>query len=714
MSENISRRDFLKLAGMGTAAVLTGCGPVSRYVTRQAYAEMPEYNQTGVSTTYATTCRECSAGCGLLVRVFEGRAVGVSGNPVHPVNQGKLCSRGITSLQGLYNPDRVQGPVWQNRGNTPKPIDWETAADVIKTALAEPEGTAFLLGMDSDHLYDFANELTASIGAPRPMRYDAYACFEARTTLAEACLQVLGVEALPFFDVGGADVVFSFGANFLETWLSPLAYSRGYSQFRQGDLGQRGHMVQFEARRSLTAAAADEWIPLRPGSDHVVALALGRMVADLRGAEMPAVFAKADAVQAAEQAGISLEQLNGLASRFASAGKVLAIPGGGALGHANGAATARAILALNVLVGNIGQPGGLLFSFAEDTSATLENLSALVDAMHQGKVKVLFIHGVNPVFELPNTLGFQEALQNVPTVISFATYPDETALASTYILPDHSPLEGWGYQRNPVGSDREMMTSAQPVVVPLYDTRSSIDVFLRAAQLTGGSLAEKINYSDEVDFLQKKLLPLLERKDGTFTAPEVLTFWSKYLQYGGWWQKQSSMKAPKLVDQVTWPDNVQSEPPAAAEGQLHLLTYPTQMGDGRGANRPWLQETPDPMTTVMWNSWVEIHPDTAGKLGVTDDDIVRIESDSGSIEAAVYRYPAIRPDCIAVPFGQGHTAMGRYAEGRGSNPAKVLNLLYNESGDLAFGDTLVRVTPTGKKKTQLARFESKRGVYGEH
>jgi molybdopterin-containing oxidoreductase family iron-sulfur binding subunit len=121
------------------------------------------------------------------------------------------------------------------------------------------------------------------------------------------------------------------------------------------------------------------------------------------------------------------------------------------------------------------------------------------------------------------------------------------------------------------------------------------------------------------------------------------------------------------------------------------------------------------MTTLTWNSWIEIHPETAELLGVTDDDIVSIAPISGgdAIEAVVYKYPAIRPDCVAMPFGQGHTALGRYAEGRGSNPALVWSNLTNQAGELAILETKVTITPTGKRRP-LARQESKAGVYGEH
>jgi anaerobic selenocysteine-containing dehydrogenase len=131
-----------------------------------------------------------------------------------------------------------------------------------------------------------------------------------------------------------------------------------------------------------------------------------------------------------------------------------------------------------------------------------------------------------------------------------------------------------------------------------------------------------------------------------------------------------------------------------------------------GANKPWLQETADPTTTVMWNTWVEIHPETAHELGVDNDDLVRIISEAGEVVVPVYKYPAIRPDTIAIPFGQGHTAYGRYAAGRGVNPADLFGSHVNDAGDLTFAGIKVRIEKTGKQQV-LSRLESKIGVYGE-
>jgi anaerobic selenocysteine-containing dehydrogenase len=708
MSEKLTRRNFLKLTGLGIAAtaVLTGCGPASRYVLRRPYTEMPEYSQIGKSTYYATACRECPAGCGMIMRTFEGRAIKAEGNPAHPVNRGKLCSRGLTAVQGLYNPDRYKAPVRRSRRGDARTeaLSWDEAIEIVRSALnGDPERVAFYLGLNTDHVFDFVEELTRVKGMPAPVRFGALGMFEARATLVEAARQVFGKATLPFFDLAGADLVLSFGANFLETWLSPVAYSRAFGDFRRrGEpLKKRGYLVALEPRLSLTAGSADEWYPLTPGTEGAVAMALGKLLVESGAVRMPETlennYRGVNVEAVAQAAGIPQEKLEHLAQLIARAERPLFLPGGGALGHASGLENALQIFALNVALGRVGQPGGVFLIAGEERADSLEAVQTLIQRMQAGEVDTLFIHGANPLFELPKSLGFEQALSKVRQVISFATFPDETSLFADYVFPDHSPLEGFGYVRVLAGTPRFAISAAQPVVVPLYDTRATVDVLIAASGLP---------YTDEVDFIQQKLQPVFQRSG----APELATFWARFLQQGGYWEDVG--ESPVSADLSTIPAKVLL-PESAGEKTFHLVVYPTQMGDGSGANRPWLQETPDPMTTVMWNTWVEINPQTAEELGIHNDDIVRLVSSAGQIEAVAYLYPAIRPDTVAIPFGQGHTALGRFAEGRGVNPAEVIQSLTNTAGDLAVSDTKVRLEPTGKRRP-LSRLESKSGVYGEH
>lgn len=727
MSDKLSRRDFLKLASVGaaTTAVLTGCGPASRYVTREPYSRMPEYTYNGLSTYYATTCRECAAGCGIIVRTMQGRAHKVEGNPAHPVNRGKTCPRGQTTLQGLYNPDRIQGPIQHNRGEAlysdrfqplPSNMSWEEAIQVVAGALDNPEGIAFLMGMAPDHLFDLVSELAEAIGAPAPIRYSLGSLFEARATLSQAAEAVFGQPGLPFFDVGNADLVLSFGANFLETWLSPVAYGREYGKMRRGNPKRRGQLIQFEARLSQTAASADRWVPIRPGTEGMIALAIGSLVAQARGEEVPAAFGNIDVEALAEEAGVKMEILENIVAEVVEAAAPLAIPGGAMLGLNNGLQAAQAVMALNALSGNFGQAGGVFLTSLspnQDTyhrPASAQELSDLIERMNGGEITTLFIHGVNPAFELPPSLGFADALANVETVISFATYPDETAVAADYIFPDHHGLESWGYQRASAGPDSSVLSGAQPVVVPLYNTRATADVFLAAAQAAGDRAAQALPFADEVAYIQSKLTSLIGLADGSFTAPEINSFSAYFQQHGGWWRNVSDTASPAAD---TLGSGFQVEAARfSGEGEFFFLPFVHPILGGAGANIPWLQEIPDPTTTVMWNTWVEINPETAHELGLENDDVVKIISEAGEVEAPVYLYPAIRPDVIAMPFGQGHTAYGRYAQGRGANPVHLLARNTNEAGDLSFAGMKVRIEKTGRQQV-LSRLESRIGVYGE-
>jgi anaerobic selenocysteine-containing dehydrogenase len=724
MTDKITRRDFLKLAGAGATAatILTGCGPASRYVVREPYTQMPEYTYNGQSTYYATTCRECPAGCGIVVRTHQGRAIKIEGNPLHPVNRGRTCARSQAALQGLYNPDRLQEPVRQDGRGSGRftKLTWDQAITVTKDAITDHPASeiAFLLGPSQDHLFDLISQIATALGASAPQRHGAFGTLEARNTLAEAAGRLLGMRSLPIFDLGSSDVTFSFGADFLGTWLSPVAYARGYAGLRHGTPGRRGYLVQFEPRMSQTAAKADEWIPVRPGSEGQVALALGRLVAEQHGGALPQAFLEVDVAAAAAAAGVDQADLQRLAGIFAGASAPLAVPGGAALAGSNGLETAQAVLMLDALVGNLGQPGGV--SFTPDLAIhpgpccipnTFADLEGLVERMNGGRVKVLFVHGVNPLFEFPAALAFGEALAKVPLVISFASFPDETVNQADFIFPDHTPLEAWGYQVPAPAADRAVISASQPVVVPFYNTRATADLLLAAVQAIGGDLAAAVPYHDEVEFLQHSLLDLVT-ESGYYNAPEINTFWSEWQQFGGWWTAEAGVSSPSAAAALT---RSLPLPEAQFEGQgeYFLHVYPsTLMGDGSGANKPWLQETPDPMTTVMWNSWVEIHPLTADKLDLKDDDVVRIVSPFGEVEASVYRYPAIRPDVIAMPFGQGHSAYGRYAVGRGSNPAGLFPLVHNAAGDLAFEAVKVRIEKTGRTRP-LARNESRLGVYGQ-
>ena len=560
MTNSLSRREFLKLLKVGgaTTIALSGCGRLSRKVVRRPYREMPEYQLPGESVHYATGCQECPAGCGLIVRTVEGRAIKVEGNEDHPVNQGGTCSRGQAAVQGLYDPDRFQGPVQQaQRGSGEyQSLNWTQAVETISGMLGDmdPQEAVFLVGLTQDHVYDFFYTLSQALGTRPPYRMGALGVFEARATLAAAAEQIFGKRHIPYFDLSKADVALSFGANFTETWLSPVAYSHAYGEMRQGQPTRRGLLFHFESRMSQTGANADKWIPVKPGSEGAVALGIGKVAAQTSSLDIPQVYATVDLDNVAQQAGIPVQILQEIGQLYGEADRKVALPGGQALAYSNGFENALSILSLNDISKEGKDPGGMYFIPEANVNKdipeiyhSLQDVQDLITAMNEGQIETLFIYGVDPLFELPEGIDLRNAMENVSSIISFSSFMNETALYADYVFPDHTPLESWGYQKHITASDRMVLSGSQPVVGPLHNTQSTIDVFLSAIEDVGGELREAMPFTNEVDYLQDSVQALM-KESGVFKAEVIEGFWSKFLQNGGWWVNEPNLE-PAQMDQ---------------------------------------------------------------------------------------------------------------------------------------------------------------------
>ena len=720
MTPKITRRNFLKIATLGAgASILAGCANPRRWVTLEPYVRAPEEQLAGVATWYASTCRMCPAGCGIIVRIMNGRALKIEGNPESPLNQGKLCARGQAGLQLLYNPDRLDAPVTQaSRGSHQfKPITWEEGINTLFEKLQAAGDEVAVLGGStmSGHLYDILGRFTAAIGANAPVIYDPLVDMNGYAALADVDKALFGKSALPTYDMGNADIVISFGADLLGPGISQVRYGIEYGKFRSGKLGQRGYLVQLEPHMSLTGAKADLWLPVQPGTEGLVAQAIIGLIATQSFAaaypqrvERAKLFAgPVDLNKAAAATGISPTELLHLAQIFAEAQHPLAIPGGGLSGLLDTNASLTAVQALNFIAGNTGMPGGMSLSaetplpasFVKPQPATFSNMLALIGKMKAGIVKVLLVIGPNPAYELPLQAGFAEALAKVPFVVSFAPIVDETAAQADLILPERTYLESWGYDLVNPAFESAMVSSQQPVVTPLFDARSAADVLLTAAKGIPAA-AKALPWSDEVAYLKEMVAQL---PPGSL-ADQGGVVWERYLQHGGWFMAASATPVAETLK----PQPLQLTAPKfqGDAGQypffLHLYVS-SLLSDGRGANLPWLQASPDPLTTGAWQTLVEINPATAQKIGVVDGEVVKVASPYGEIEGYVYTYPAMRPDTVAIATGQGHTDYGRYGSQHGSNPIQLVG------AQLAWSTVRVNVTGTGKK-VKLSIFEWKLGV----
>jgi len=689
MSEGIKRRDFLKVVGAGGAgASVFGCstGEVERIIP---YVIPPEEITPGVATWYATVNPEMGFGCGVWVRTREGRAVKLEGNPNHPVNRGGMNSQAHSAIQGLYNPDRFTGPMVRE-GNGFRSTSWDEAEAMLMERLRGAASPLLITGRTGPSFGALTGDFAAALGGS-VVRYEALS----EAPLREATRIAFGMDVVPTYRMADARVILSFGADFLENWISPVEHTRDFAAMSGATRdGAKGKLVFLGSRLSLTGLNADEWVPIRAGSEAVVALAMANVIIRNGGDAGPyaSLLQAYDPESAAAAAGIPASTIVELAEAFvAEGGSSLAVGPGFSGHHRNATAANLAVLVLNAVAGNVGRTLRVDAPDQEIFAGPYADMEQAIRSMQGGGVGAVLVHGVNPAYSLPEGAGFREAFQQVPFKVSFAQAPDETSALADLILPDRHFLEGWG-DSNP---RRGVYALQQPVMrpVPLFDSRETGDVLLRTAEALGSPLGAP-SFREYVQG-RWEALQLTSPRAGEDPGE----FWRSALRAG----VVTLEELPAASDvALRAPDAALSFDPPAFDGEedgLLLEVHPSgRLGDGRWANRPWLMELPDTVSKIAWHSWVEMHPDTAAERGLRNGDLVRVRSPHGEVEAPVWTYAGIRPDTVAIALGGGHDGFGRFADGYGVNPVSLLPAeVERPSGALVYQATRVQVEATGAR-----------------
>ena len=751
----MQRRDFVKISAItGATAALDSCGQPDVQLIRF----IPEEDLTpGVATWKPSICTLCPAGCGTLVKVMEGEAevvrngrlglikMGlakkVEGNPNHPINQGKLCPRGQAMLQVTYHPDRIKNPLKRTglRGSGQfQEISWEDAIKEVAGKITELKSKqqaaslAFLTRPTRGLRRELIERFLAELGAPPAIPFEPFD----DAVLRQANEMTLGRAQLPTLDLAHSNYVVSFGADFLGTWNSPVAQAIAYGAMRNGRPGQRGKFVQVEPRISLTAASADEWIPIRPGTEGILALGLAHVI--LQGKPVTSLAKEPAGRQIAgwaeglpeysptfveAQTGVPASTIVRLAREMAHAGGASAIIGGAALAQSNGLFNALAVNALQGLLdgqGNGNQSSAVGFTplrpaagAAPSTAVSpVQGNFSLAQALAQEILlsrphspMVLLLDGTNPVFALPPGVHMREALEKIPFIASFSSFIDESSAYADVILPDHSPLESWLDDALESGTTQAVVNLAPPTMRPLHNTRAMPDVLLEIARQLGEDVSSALPWKAFEEMLKARF----EEMRGQFGSAASLdadAFWKKAQEQGGWWaagEKSAPPARPLAAAREPLRLNEPQFNGPEKEYPFHFLPFESQaLGDGSLAHLPWLQETPDPLSTAMWGTWVEINPETALKMSINQGDLVEVASQHGKLQAPALVSPGIMPDVIAMPVGQGHTNFTRYASGRGANPISILApMVVPETGSHAWAATRVKVTKVGEGKLVL-------------
>jgi molybdopterin-containing oxidoreductase family iron-sulfur binding subunit len=673
------RRDFLKAAGFVFAGtVLTGCtrAPVEKAIP---YLVQPEEITPGRAAWYASTCAGCSAGCGLLVKTRDGRPIKLEGNPDHLWSRGGLCAVGQASVLGLYDSQRLKNPLVGGRDATWAEADQFVAGHLSR---ARSDGAVrFLSGtVTSPTLRASIQRFLSDFKDARHVTYDPLSS----SAILDAHEQTHGVRTLPRYDFDRAEVIVSVDADFLGTWISPVEFTRAYVAGRSanGVPPRFSYHVQFESRLSLTGAKADRRFAIAPGEARSVLVALSARVAQRAGV--------AFAESGPREGSVPLQFLDEVASRlWESRGRSLVVCGSQDLD--------AQILCnlLNHLLANYGQTLDLEQPSYQKQGNDRE-LRALLDELDAGKVAALFIYGVNPVYDHPESRVLASALERVPLVVSFAERLDETASLAHLVAPDHHPLESWGDAEAVTG----VVSLLQPTVNPLGNTRSVLESL---AAWTG---APRSAYDTIREHWHSSIFAR-QKREKSFQE-----FWDHSV-HNGFAEVEPARIEPRPFDIAAVRP---ASPQPSVPDEFALVLYPkVSMLDGRHAHNAWLHELPDPISKVAWDNYACLSPTAATRLGVQDGDVVRIEvADSPGaepLELPALVQPGQHDRVVAVALGYGRKGTDRFAhvgpqwllartsvgaDGRVGKNAAPLAVVAD--GRIRYERGNVRVTRTGGKQ----------------
>ncbi|MBI2069502.1 MAG: molybdopterin-dependent oxidoreductase [Elusimicrobia bacterium] len=706
----ISRRNLFKWAGfLGAGLALPKV--VKAKVLTPKEKPLPYLD----SEVYKpAVCKLCPALCMLQIRVVNGSPVGVAGMQGHPISQGAHCPKGGAILQDLYHPDRLRSPMRQtgprDSGQWER-ISWDEAHQILHDKLfdlirrGKPEALAMLAAPIRDIRHEIQKRFAQIFGTSNFWEWN----WPLATGPLDAFKTMHGTSEGLFYDLANANLVVSFGWDWLQSFLSPVEAQRAFSLLRRARLERRTRMIQIEPRLSVTASKADEWISIKPDTEGVLALGVAHVLIQenlydknfivqwASGFEefKKLVLKEYEPQKVSEIVGIKTDQIFQIAHEMASIRPALAIT----------CRTSRfnqiAVHSLNALVGSIGVKRGILATEAEKYQLTLPPLSipkpktepiASLDGIPEAilapsssPIEILWMERVNPVFLSPQPAQWKKVMEKIPFIISFSSFLDESSQMADIVLPPHHSLEAWQYGFSPTLEGHGVISFAPPVIDPIYNTGDHGDFILGLAKSLGQRFASAFPWETFVESLQKAV-----KKAGA----------DEPMKKGGWWEYQAEIaniastiktgsKKIKLASEaLTSVVEGAQDPSHPLRLYIHV---PMAYSFGEGAHLPYLHSLAGAHLGEQWETWVEIHPYTAKRLGIADKQEIWVESLAAKIKARARLYEGIREDTVSVPFGLGHTALGRYARGIGSNPGELLSSEMDVSGQIAWQRARVKV-----------------------
>ncbi len=586
----ISRRTFLRVLGASTAAAaayeMRPGGPLLRALTGEEKAAL----QAAQDQWLPTVCGQCPAGCGIMVRVVDGRAVKIDGLPAHPSNRGKTCPKGQNGLQVLYDPDRIQGPMKRTgeRGDGDwQAISWDEAIAEVASRLSELRAAgkahtvAVLTGRVQGQMEGLLRRFCRALGTPNYVDHDSISM--GTTKLAHN--YSTGHHELFGYDWENTNYLLSFGVAFMEAYQPTVRNLRLTGYMRRGRPNQRTRIVQVDTRFSVTAAKSDEWVSIIPGTDGALALGMAYVIiseglydhdfvsrhtfgfedwvddAGVTHLGFKTLVLRDYAPGQVEAAtGVPADTIARLARDFATTPPAVAIANRSISMQSNGLFSQLAVEALNALVGSFDRAGGPMIqhlapylpwpevrldALAEEGLAQprIDHAGSdrypLAEAVYQQlpesilnddpyPVNALFLYYTNPLFSSPEVEPVRDALKKVPFIVSFSPFLDDSTQYADLILPDHVYLERLQDVEMVPSTGYPVVGLRQPVVGPLFDTRHTGDVLLQVAKKLGGAVALAFPWNSFEEVLQYRINGLWRSEQGDIIATEFQFFWEEF------------------------------------------------------------------------------------------------------------------------------------------------------------------------------------------
>lgn len=653
-SANASRRDFLKLVGFSfaTAAITSSCEkPVQKAIP---YLVKPEEVTPGKSSYYATSFYDGTEYCSVVAKVRDGRPIKIEANKLSPASSGGTSARVQASVLELYDQARLKGPAKGSKSATWEEIDRE----VIRTLQENATGKKVLVTptVISPSIRIIIDQLLEKYPDLEWVVYDEVSAGSIR----KAHNMIFGKPVIPGYHFGDAEIIVSFDADFLGTWISPVEFSGGYARKREvsTDHAEMSKHIQFESGYSLTGSNADERHPVTPTESKAILSKLYNAIALKKGVEQ--ISAGETSFEVDKIASALMEQQ----------GKSILVSG------SNDPEMQLMIAGLNVMLGNYGSTLDLTrhikLKQGDDMAA-----DQLVESLRKKEVSLLIMAGVNPVYSHAGGADIADAIGNAGLSVYIGSGMNETGAACMYTAPDHHYLEAWGDAEPVKGS----FSLQQPTIHPLYQTRAFQDSLLKWI----GDARDF--YQVLREFWKNKIYPLAG------TVKEFETWWNDQLQAGVFMVGGGPNKkgTPDL-------SVVKAIFPSEKDGLSLTLYSSVGLSDGRHANNPWLQELPDPVTKVCWDNYLSVSVTDAEEMGLSDEDVVLV----AGVKVPVLIQPGQAKGTCSMAIGYGRTVAGKVGDHVGSNAFRAVK---HDKGFRNYTIEGVKLEKTGDKVT-LARTQT--------